>query len=109
MQKLFEDAQSPSHFLLDMEGVRYISSIGLGTLIGFLKRSQEKKMTFGLYDTQRPVQRVLEISKLDFLLIKPESLDNTHPFADYIRAEEIGRAKKRQTAAPDNTKNGRRL
>ena len=93
IQKLFDEAKEPSHFLLDMAQVKYISSVGLGTLISFVKRSKEKNMTFALYDTQLPVQRVLEISRLDFLLVKPESLEAENPFAEYIRSQEIERKK----------------
>ena len=88
VQKFFDDAPAPAHFLLDMAGVKYISSVGLGALIGFLKQSREKNLTFALYDTQLAVQRVLEISKLDFLLVRPESVGGETPFLAYIREQE---------------------
>ena len=91
VQKFFDEAKSPSHFLLDMSGVKYLSSIGLGALIGFMKQSQEKNHAFGLYDTQSPVKRVLEISRLDLLMVQPAQLGPESPFADYIHARELTR------------------
>jgi anti-anti-sigma factor len=100
VQKFFEEAGAPAHFLLDMAGVKYLSSVGLGALIGFKKLSGEKSGTFGLYDIQRSVKRVLEISRLDFMELRPEQLDPASPFADYVRAQETVRAPKRQPPKP---------
>ena len=96
VQRFFDEAPAPSHFLLDMAGVKYLSSIGLGALIAFQKLSGEKKCSFSLYDTPLSVQRVLEISRLDFMMLRPEQLDPASPFADYVRAQETERAPKRQ-------------
>lgn len=97
VQQTFDNAQSPSHILLDMADVKYISSVGLGALIGFLKTSRQKQVTFALYDTQLPVRRVLEISKMDFLLMNAETMEPLNPFADYIRQQESERRSSRQT------------
>ena len=99
VQKLFDTAEPPSHFLLDMAGVKYISSVGLGALIGFLKTSRQKNLTFALYDTQLPVRRVLEISKMDFLLMDVETMEPLNPFADYIRKQEQQRKPARQATS----------
>ena len=98
LQKFFDGAGTPAHFLLDMAGVKYLSSMGLGTLITFLKQSKEKNGSFSLYDMQRPVQRVLEISHLDFLMLRPEQLEPDHPFAAYIQSQESVREPQRKAA-----------
>jgi anti-sigma B factor antagonist len=84
------------HLLLDMAEVRYISSMGLGTLIEIMKKSTARGSSFHVYDPQLPVKRVLEISKLDFVQLKPENLAPDQPFAQYIRAEEPKRAQMRE-------------
>jgi anti-anti-sigma factor len=98
-QLLEEDAAAP-HLLLDMSGVKYISSIGLGALIHLLKQSQQTGSSFGLYDPQLAVQRVLEISKLDFLLVKPAESGTLGPFAEYVQSRESQKAAAAPPPAP---------
>lgn len=94
IRKFLEENTPAPNVLLDMSGVKYISSIGLGALIGLLRKTKESGASFGLYNPQLAVQRVLEISKLDFLLVKPDSLETAGPFNDYIRERESERAPK---------------
>lgn len=82
--------------LLDMAGVKYISSIGLSAIIQLMKRSKDKGALLALYDPQIPVKRVLEISKLDFLQLGANNLEASSPFADYIRTQEPQRQKIRE-------------
>lgn len=88
--------KNAKHLLLDMFGVKYISSVGLSAIIQLMKRSKEKGASLALYDPQLAVKRVLEISKLDFLRVGPDNLQASDPFADYIRAEEPQRRKIRE-------------
>ncbi len=87
----FLEASEASNLLLDMSGVKYISSIGLGALIQLLKKSREAHSTFALYNPQLAVRRVLEISKLDFLLVKPEDAATAGPFSEYVARKESQR------------------
>ena len=90
------EAKSPKQdLLLDMSGVKYISSIGLGALIQLLKRSRQQSSAFALYDPQLAVRRVLEISKLDFLLVNPADTAALGPFSDYVLSKEAKRPKPR--------------
>ena len=91
--------EKPSHLLLDMAGVKYISSMGLGALLSLLKKFEKSGFLFALYDTSLPVRRVLEISKLDFLLIHAERVDKSHPFSEYIDTHEPDRKKRREEEA----------
>ena len=94
VQGFLDENEKTPDILLDMSGVKYISSIGLGVLIQLLKKSQQTKSSFALYDPQLAVRRVLEISKLDFLLVKPEDAATHGPFSDYVQNKEAQRPKK---------------
>lgn len=96
--------QSPAAVLIDLVNVKYISSVGLGVLITLMKKLQEKKCAFGIYDPQLSVRRVLEISRLDFLEIKAEGLDPANPFFSYLQAEEPKRQAKRAEALEKQNK-----
>jgi anti-anti-sigma factor len=91
VQKFLEEKAEVPDLLLDMSGVRYLSSVGLGALIQLLKKSQQSKSAFALYDPQLAVRRVLEISKLDFLVVDPASASASGPFAEYIARKEAAR------------------
>ncbi len=91
IQTFLEDKGPAPDLLLDMSGVKYISSLGLGALIQLLKRSQQARSAFALYDPQLAVRRVLEISKLDFLLVKPEEASTHGPFSEYVLHKEAQR------------------
>ena len=99
LDEIFQKNKSMPHLLLDMADVKYISSMGLGALIPLLKKSKENGSALALYDTQLAVTRVLEISKLDFLLARPDNLPDSHPFSEYVRSQEPERQKRREVAA----------
>lgn len=88
VQRFFEEKTRPD-LLVDLSGVRYLSSVGLGALIQILKRSKQANSAFALYDPQLPVRRVLEISKLDFLVVDPSAAPD--PFAEYVGRREAAK------------------
>lgn len=51
--------------VVNLEGVTFIDSMGLGTLVGGLKRVKEHEGTLALVCSHRPVMRVLTITGLD--------------------------------------------
>ena len=104
LEEVCQKNQAATHLLLDMAGVKYISSMGLGTLIPFLKKSKENSAALALYDVQLAVKRVLEISRLDFLMIQPEKLPVGHPFSEYIRSQEPQRQARRLAAEKERQK-----
>jgi len=53
------------NILVDLRGVTFMDSTGLGTLVGGLKRVKEHDGTLGLICTSRAVLRVLQITGLD--------------------------------------------
>ena len=91
IQSVLEEKSPAPDLLLDMSGVKYISSIGLGALIQLLKKSREESTAFALYDPQLAVRRVLEISKLDFLLVNPADAATLGPFSEYVLLKESQR------------------
>jgi anti-sigma B factor antagonist len=51
--------------VVNLQGVSFIDSMGLGTLVGGLKRVKEHQGTLALVCTDRPVMRVLTITGLN--------------------------------------------
>lgn len=85
LEAMAKDSDTSPHLLLDMSKVRYISSMGVGALLGVHKRSKQDGSFFALFDVPLSVKRVLEISKLDFLILRPDEMDPQNPFAAFIR------------------------
>ncbi len=74
--------------LIDMGGVDYISSMGLGTLIALMKIAKSNRATLTLYDSQASVERMMQMTKIDFLMLNPKHLDVSNPFVDYVKTQE---------------------
>lgn len=51
--------------VVDLEGVSFMDSTGLGTLVGGLKRVKEHEGSLALVCSSRPVMRVLTITGLN--------------------------------------------
>jgi len=81
------DASRP-HVLLQMKGVKYLSSTGLSVLFELKKKQDERKGALGLYDSQLSVKRVLEIVRLQDWELSLDNVDKNHPFYDYIAGED---------------------
>jgi anti-sigma B factor antagonist len=54
-----------SRIAVDLEGVEFMDSTGLGVLIGALKRCREADGTLALAAPRQPVRKVLSITGLD--------------------------------------------
>lgn len=76
------------HVLLQMEGVKYISSSGLGVLFEVKKRLESTGGFFGLYKPLLAVQRVLQIVKMENMEVTPANVESTNPFFQFIPKEE---------------------
>lgn len=85
-----------SDVLVDLFGVRYLSSAGLGALLSLMKTAKERGGRFAVYDPSLSVRRVLEISKLGFLDVKNQALEPGSPFAEHVRQMDEQRAEARQ-------------
>lgn len=64
-----------SHVLLDLTGVDFIDSFGLGVLVGVLKRARMAGGDIALVIPEPRVRRVLEICDLDRVFRIADSVD----------------------------------
>jgi anti-sigma B factor antagonist len=55
------------HVLLELERINYIDSTGIGELVGFLGRFQERKRRLVLVRPSERIRRLLEVAQLDDL------------------------------------------
>ena len=94
VQTFLDETKPTPDVLVDLSGVKYISSVGLGALIQLLKKSRQTQTSFALYNPQLAVKRVLEISKLDFLLVNPAETASLGPFGEYVTKKEAEKAPK---------------
>ncbi len=95
------------YILVDMAKVDYISSLGLSSVIRLIKTAKDFGAVLALYDSQNEVQKVLQLSKLEFLELNPDKLDPAHPFFDYIQAQQEERADKQKEAEKKEKKKKR--
>jgi anti-sigma B factor antagonist len=63
MLGLLKERRVPQ-LLVDMEGVRYIDSSGVATLVEGLKASRELKSRFALYGLTKTAREVLDLTRL---------------------------------------------
>ena len=68
-------AQGRSQLAVDLEGVEFMDSTGLGVLIGGLKRCREAGGTLALLRPREPVRKVLTITGLDKVFPIHDSLE----------------------------------
>jgi anti-anti-sigma factor len=85
----------PKHLLFDLGQVDYISSMGLSVLLKTAVKLKAAGSECHIYDPQRSVRRVLEISKWDHLILDPSKLSADDPCGSYVLAEEPTRAERR--------------
>lgn len=67
--------QGHEKLLVNLDGVGFMDSTGLGTLVGGLKRMKERGGTLALVCSNRPVLRILTITGLDAVFSIHESVD----------------------------------
>ncbi len=62
------EAQGIDHFLLDLAGVDFVDSTGLGVIIDLDQRARRGEFELSIIPGPRHVQRVFEVTKLDDVL-----------------------------------------
>lgn len=67
--------EGASRIIVDLEGVGFMDSTGLGSLVGGLKRIKERGGTMTLVCTNRAVLRILSITGLDRVFPVAETLE----------------------------------
>jgi len=68
--------QAPSHLVVDLSGVTFMDSTGLGVLVRALKRSRELDIRLDLIVTNERVLKVFGITGLDTVLPIHSSMDS---------------------------------
>ena len=71
----FEVDQGQRSILVDLEGVEFLDSTGLGVLVGGLKRVRSHDGDLALVCTQRRILKVLEITGLTKVFTIHDSVD----------------------------------
>ncbi len=67
-KQIFDLIQSGAkHLLIEMSGVKYLSSSGIGAFFEIQKKIDSLQGSFGIYKPQNAVRRVLEIVKWEAL------------------------------------------
>jgi anti-sigma B factor antagonist len=64
LRDALSDADGDTDVAIDLRGVRFMDSMGLGVLIGARRRTVEGDGRFALVCTEGPVLRVLDVSGL---------------------------------------------
>lgn len=62
--------------VLDLDGVGFLDSTGLGVMVGSLKRARSKGHDLHVVCTNRSILKVLEITGLDKVLAIHDSVDD---------------------------------
>ena len=61
----FADSAESSHLLVNLQGVHFIDSTALSTLVQGMKRCREKGGDLVLCNLQQPVRVIFELTRLD--------------------------------------------
>lgn len=62
-----------THFVIDMDGVRFVDSSGLGVLVRCYRDARSRGGEVALQKVQEPIERILEFTRLDsiFRILPP--------------------------------------
>jgi len=69
------DAQGCSRVVIDLDGVGFIDSSGLGVLVGALRRAREAGVDLVLVSSQASFARILRITGLDSVFFLHPNVD----------------------------------
>lgn len=67
--------EGKNQIVVDLEGVEFMDSSGLGVLVGALRRLKEREGTLALVCTKGPVLRILSITGLNKVFPVYQSVD----------------------------------
>lgn len=63
----FLESEKSSHFILNLRGVDYVSSAGIGMFVDIMDILNKRGKKFGICDLTSPVKRIMEIVDLGAL------------------------------------------
>ena len=78
MREAFEDFQDKplTKVILDLSGVDYIDSSGIGLLIAQATKYRDKKIKFYLASINKSIEHVFKVTSFAKLFLKSENLDD---------------------------------
>lgn len=71
--------------LINFEGINYMDSTGLGELIGYLQKFEDRERKMALLKPNHRIQALLKITKLDTVF---KIFDDRHDALDYLRGRQ---------------------
>ena len=75
--------------LIDMKGGTYISSSGIGVIIGVKKKLKQKKANFAMIDLQPQIEKVFDAMKILPIVDIFDNMPEADQYIDQIIKEEI--------------------
>lgn len=75
--------------LIDMKGVTYISSSGIGVIIGVKKKLKQKQANFAMIDLQPQIEKVFNAMKILPIVDIFDNMPEADQYIDQIIKEEI--------------------
>jgi anti-sigma B factor antagonist len=75
--------------LIDMKGVTYISSSGIGVIIGVKKKLKQKQANFAMIDLQPQIEKVFNAMKILPIVDIFDNMPEADKYIDQIIKEEI--------------------
>lgn len=75
--------------LIDMKGVTYISSSGIGIIIGVKKKLKQKQANFAMIDLQPQIEKVFNAMKILPIVDIFDNMPEADKYIDQIIKEEI--------------------
>ena len=80
--------------LIDMKGVTYISSSGIGVIIGVKKKLKQKQANFAMIDLQPQIEKVFDAMKILPIVDIFDNMPEADQYIDQIIKEEIEKQSK---------------
>ncbi len=75
--------------LIDMKGITYISSSGIGVIIGVKKKLKQKQANFAMIDLQPQIEKVFNAMKILPIVDIFDNMPEADKYIDQIIKEEI--------------------
>ena len=75
--------------LIDMKGVTYISSSGIGVIIGVKKKLKQKQANFAMIDLQPQIEKVFDAMKILPIVDIFDNMPEADKYIDQVIKEEI--------------------
>ncbi|MBI4605579.1 MAG: STAS domain-containing protein [Planctomycetes bacterium] len=89
----FVEAKSGLKIVLDLSSVEYLSSAGLGHLVGLLKKARSRESVLKLCGLRDPIHELFEVMRLDKIFeIHGTAKDATDSFKGAARAAGVSSA-----------------